>query len=440
MKELKEKQHNLGIYIHIPFCIKKCSYCNFYSIKDTSNISSYIDALINEISCFSRNLKNKTIIDTIYIGGGTPSVLKIKDLERILNVIDESFLPPIKALEGKLRQEATNQEIKLVKQTNRFRIKPGMTDQEIKLVKQFPEITMEINPGTVNLEYLKQLKALGINRLSIGVQSFNDQELKLLGRIHNSLEAEECIKFARKAGFNNLSIDIMSALPNQKMKDYENTLKKVLSFNPEHISSYVLKLEKGTPLYGSHCEEVSPTKQSNGSCGNFGTTEDIQASYIEKTVNILTKNGFEHYEISSFSKSEKFKSKHNMRYWQCKPYLGFGAAAHSFFDNKRWGNKADVKEYIDSYCNEVIGDSHCEEALPTKQSLSFSETLTPSQINMEKVFLGLRTNEGAEISLINNKNYIEELIKNKFAYKKDNKLILTEKGFLVYNEIVLSIV
>lgn len=274
-----------GIYIHIPFCLAKCAYCDFNSYSGKLGLrDDYITALISEMKSFSG-----TAADTVYIGGGTPTVLENKQLERLITAIHETF--------------------NLAEDT---------------------ELTVESNPATADFEKYSLLKNLGVNRLSIGVQSFRDNELKALSRVHSSADAIEAVLLAKKAGFKNISIDLMEAIPNQTKDSLLENVKKALELPVNHISCYSLIIEEGTPFYDN-----TPPLPS----------DEEEREMHHAVCESLEKAGFTHYEISNFGKDGAF-SRHNMKYWTGEPYYGFGAGAHSYYGNVRYSNISGIEEYI----------------------------------------------------------------------------------------------
>ena len=288
------KNEQAGLYIHIPFCKSKCGYCSFYSIKSLNLLPDFIDALNKEMKFYSKLF---TSFDTVYLGGGTPSLLTPQQLETILKTV------------GKF-----------------YRIDPHA------------EITIEVNPGDVSLEYFRALRSLGINRLNIGIQSFDNQLLKFLGRRHSASDALASMEAARDAGFSNIGLDLIYGVHHQNIKSWEKTLQKAITLKPEHISCYQLSLAPKTPLYQIYQRE-----------GIKLPSNEQQAKYFFTTSEILENAGYLHYEVSNFARKECLKSKHNMKYWQHVPYLGLGPAAHSFLGNKRWWNKSAVKTYLKKF-------------------------------------------------------------------------------------------
>ena len=276
MKERTKNKRELGLYIHIPFCMKKCNYCDFLSFSSTEEEKErYVQALCKEILSF-QGKKGECIITTMFFGGGTPSILKGEQMERIMGAINEAFL----------------------------------VDEEA-------EITIEMNPGTVTKEKLEIYKKIGINRLSIGLQTTDDERLKVLGRIHTYEQFLQNYQWARELGFQNISVDLMSALPKEDLTSYQKDLERILALKPEHISSYSLIIEEGTPFY----EEEELLEQ-------LPKEEEDRAMY-ELTGKLLQEEGYQRYEISNYAKKGK-ESRHNSIYWTGKEYLGLGLGASSY--------------------------------------------------------------------------------------------------------------
>ena len=281
---------SLGIYIHVPFCKKKCKYCDFYSIAcaDGSKMDAYTDALVRHIGEYAPFMKGYTV-DTVYFGGGTPTVLGAKRLGRILKAICRGCS-----------------------------------------VSKSAEITCEANPESSELKLFEALRRAGVNRLSLGVQSASDEELAALGRLHTFAQAAQAVQAARKAGFGNLSLDFMYGLPGQDIAGALASLEKIMALSPEHISCYCLKLEEGTPLWRE--APVLPD-------------DDTQADMYLQIVGMLEKSGYEQYEVSNFAK-RGYASRHNTRYWKLEEYLGFGPGAHSFFGGRRFSYKRNLDAYL----------------------------------------------------------------------------------------------
>ena len=293
---------NIGIYIHIPFCKQKCYYCDFISYSKKDNlIEEYINAILEEIKDVAKGNKDDYenrkddlfLVKTIYIGGGTPSYINSKYIVKIVKLIKDEF----------------------------------------KIAEDI-EITLEVNPGTVNKEKLKDYYEIGINRLSIGLQSTNDELLKLIGRIHTYSEFEDAYNWARKVGFNNINADLIIGLPKQKIDDVEKSVKRLIELGLEHISVYSLILEEGTVL---------EKKVENKELELVSDDEERNMYWCAKKM--LEENGYKHYEISNFAKNG-YESKHNMDCWNQKEYIGFGVAAHSYTNNIRYSNIECVENYI----------------------------------------------------------------------------------------------
>lgn len=293
------EKEQLGIYIHIPFCACKCNYCDFLSCKsDYKTMERYVDALINEMRIESEYVNNKPI-RTIFIGGGTPSILPVELIEKILKSINEFYN-----------------------------------------VENMLEFTIECNPGTLTLKKLNVYKKYGINRLSIGLQSANDKELKMLGRIHTFEKFLASYNLARECGFDNINIDIMSALPYQTLESYEDTLNKVLSLSPEHISAYSLIVEEGTNM----------EKMVKNAKENILPDEKTEREMYYNTKKILNEKGYFRYEISNYAKNAK-ECLHNLSYWERIPYVGLGLGASSYIDGKRYSNVSEFEEYFSALEN-----------------------------------------------------------------------------------------
>ena len=358
---------NFCTYIHIPFCKTKCNYCSFCSFILPNKKIEYIDALVKEIKFHYKNETQKTI----YFGGGTPSLLENDEIKRILHCF---------------------------------------------LYDKNTSITFEMNPNDVNDDKLTCLKNLGINRISIGIQSFDDDILKIINRSHNSAVAQNAINFAKQY-FDDFSIDLMYGLPNQTIEGWNKTLEYVLELNIPHISLYGLKIEKGTKFY-----KYLPDNLPN---------LDVQADMYELAIKKLSKK-YIHYEFSNFAKSEKYFSKHNLSYWKRKNYYGFGLSASGFENNKRYTNTFNFKEYIKNpICRNF-------------QELSLQEQIE------EEIFLGLRLKEGINFKQINQKynvdiyekykNIFDKFANEKFIELSDNKAKLTLEGVLLSNEILCEFI
>lgn len=363
----------IGIYIHVPFCECKCPYCDFYSVKVTPNlINKYTDIICKKLIEYGKSLNR--IIDTLYFGGGTPSLLGNANLSKIISAVKNNF-----DFLGE-------------------------------------EITLEINPTTLPILDFEKLRIDGVNRLSIGLQSAINKELELLGRSHNVKDAEKTIKLAQSAGFNNISLDLMIATPEQTM----NTLKESINFcinqNIQHISAYLLKIEEGTPFYRNR--KMLKLK---------GENEETNMYLF--LVSELESNGFYQYEISNFSK-KGFESKHNLKYWNTQEYLGIGPSAHSFIGGKRFFYPRSLKHFLSGDCN-IIEDG-------------VGGTIE------EYIMLRLRLRQGLSNDMFKKrfgydipKIYFERakaFQKYNLVYIDDQYIKLTPKGFLLSNKLISEII
>ena len=334
----------LGLYIHIPFCVRKCRYCDFLSAPACdSEREAYLKSLHGQIKAIGERLRQKKsgkhyIVDSIFIGGGTPSLLSSDQMQALMDVVRESFY-----------------------------------------VADDAEITAECNPGTVTRKKLCAYKRAGINRLSIGLQSADNEELALLGRIHTWEEFLDTFKAARNACFTNINIDIMSALPGQTVLSYQNTLTSVLALHPEHISAYSLIIEEGTPFFDEY-GETDCAKKKKKDAAKLLPSEDEVVQMDELTWKLLGEAGYEHYEISNYAK-EGMECRHNLGYWERKNYLGLGLGASSLLDNRRYSNTENLREYT-----ECAGQ-------PEKIRKN-TEHLTEEEQMEEFIFLGLRKMNG----------------------------------------------
>lgn len=386
MKVLEIKE--LGIYVHIPFCKQKCYYCDFVSYANSEKkVEEYIKTLKKEIREESKNInKEDYIINTIYIGGGTPSFIEEKYISEIVYEIKENY---------NVEKEA--------------------------------EITIEVNPGTVNEEKLKEYKNIGINRLSIGLQSTKNELLKEIGRIHTYEEFLNCYTLARKVEFKNINVDLMLGLPNQTLENVEESLKEVIKLQPQHISFYSLIIEEDTPI-----EKMIGQEKINL------PDEELERKMYWNAKKILEENNYIHYEISNFAK-KGYESKHNLNCWNQKEYLGFGVAAHSYFENKRYCNTNCIEEYCKNINDENINKNR-----------TICEIQTEEEKKKEYMLLGLRKIEGIDIQefkniFIENPIYkfhkeLEKLVNEDLVEIDLNQIKLTNKGLdfanLVWEEFV----
>lgn len=384
VKRGKEKKH-LGIYVHIPFCRSKCAYCDFcsYTGTDPKIVDHYINSLLLQAEDFSAKCKGHCV-DSIYFGGGTPSLLSSKQITRILDCI-----------------------IRLYN------------------VHRNAEITIEVNPATVNAEYLKKLRRAGVNRLSIGMQSANDNELKKLGRIHTYDEFERTYNAARFVGFENINIDVMYGIPDQTKESFSNTLDKVIALEPEHISLYALKLEEGTPMYKMQDKLTFPD-------------DDEQFEMYCEAVRRLKKARIEPYEISNFS-IDGFESLHNIKYWLGDEYIGLGVSAHSYFDGERFEATRNIKTYV--YAMELV-----KKKIPIFVSY---EKIGKEEAAKEYFMLGMRLYEGIERAEFEEKfgkdlasMYLDPLndyVEDGYVKIANGIYAFTEKGMFVSSYILSDI-
>ena len=365
----------LGIYVHIPFCKRKCNYCDFYSIKWSEEVENrYINALIKEIKSYNGK---KNIVDTIFFGGGTPTIIKPENMERIIEELKNTFT-----------------------------------------VDESSEISIEANPNTLTDENLSIYKKIGINRLSIGVQSLNDEILQKIGRLHNSNEALEAIDRAKAYGYENLNVDIMFNIPGQTILDIEDTINKIIEHNVKHISFYSLKLEKGTPMY---------LMEKNNKI--IMPEEDVERNMYYAGRSIMEQNGIMQYEISNFAK-DGYECKHNLKYWNQEEYLGFGPSAHSFLDNIRFSNPSDISLY-------------CDNAEQNLFNRTTQEILDEDALIFEYIMLKLRLTDGLDTNKFKEKfnvdfynkyeKQIRYLLSNNLIECFENNIKLTNRGMDISN-------
>ena len=351
-----------GIYIHIPFCKSRCIYCGFYSTTSLELRQRYVEAICREMEI--RNERSE-IIDTVYLGGGTPSQLTIEQLRQLFIYINKVYplTPNISPLT--------------------------------------PEITIEVNPDDVTIEFAVALKQLPINRVSMGIQTFNDQRLQFLHRRHTAQQAITAIDTLRQAGFQNISIDLMYGFPGETLSDWEADIDAALALKVEHLSAYCLMIEEGTPL-----------RQWITNKGQWIMDEELERTMYEMLIDKLTAAGYEHYEISNFAR-KGFRSRHNSSYWNGTPYIGLGAAAHSYDGRSRSWNVADINAYIKGI---EQGKRIFEEEL-LDDDTRYNDTIT----------VALRTKEGIDLSLLS-KKYQDYCMKNARRYLNDGLLELSAVG------------
>ncbi len=373
-------EKTLGLYVHFPFCINKCPYCDFYSSTDMTHIDRYTSAVVLQMQDYAK-AASRHDVDTIFFGGGTPSCLPVKQLLKVIDGIYDNFN-----------------------------------------VRGDVEFTMEANPATVKTSVLRKLRRAGVNRLSIGLQSAVNSELKALGRIHTFEEFKESFAAARKAGFDNISVDLMYGIPNQTPESFLYSLKKVTELGPEHISMYGLKIEEGTPF-----DKMKETLSL--------PDEDTECKMYFDGVEYLSSHGWTQYEISNFAKPAK-QCLHNMRYWNCEEYIGFGPGAHSYFGERRFAYRRSMAEYI----NNMEFPGSVTDILSENYEIKQSERLG------EYVMLRMRLTEGVDTEFFAASfgvdferlfgKYLALYSKNGFLQKKGRKWSFTPKGMYVSNYIL----
>lgn len=320
------RSESAGLYVHVPFCRSKCAYCDFYSITDHDGVDAWLEALALEMEMYRGFAP---AFDTVYVGGGTPSCLPADRLAELLRQARSAF--------------------------------PVVPEAET---------TVEVNPGDVDAAFLGRLREAGFNRVSIGVQSFDDSILNVLGRRHNGHESLEAVESARMAGFENLSVDLIYGVPGQSLELWRRTLDTALAFRPEHLSCYELTLERGTPLHRRvEAGQAAPLCEEEG------------YRFFSTTSAFLEDNGYDHYEVSNFARAESHVSRHNHKYWDHTPYLGLGPAAHSFRGNLRWWNHRDVDRYV-------------RDARSGRKPVEGREALSQEELRTEALYFGFRTKRG----------------------------------------------
>ena len=371
-----------GIYIHVPFCKQRCTYCAFYSTTLYNIRERYVEALCKELVMRKEYAGCKTI-ETIYLGGGTPSTLSMEQLKRICDTIYATY-----------------------------RISPS------------PEVTIECNPDDLTPEFLAQLKKLPFNRISMGVQSFNDSQLKRLGRRHNADKARQAVHNARKAGYRNISIDLIFALPGSTITDWEHDLDSAIALRPNHLSAYNLTYEEGTPMHRA---------LERGDFTELSEEENIEQ--FQMLIAKLKEAGYRHYEISNFALPGS-ESHHNSSYWNDTPYIGFGAAAHSYDGMSRQWNIADIHEYIKGIDN----GTPCFEI----------EQLTEEERYNDTILTRLRTTDGLPLAWMKEKfcdklnRHMQRAAEKEIALgnlKEENgSLSLTEKGIFISDAVIRELI
>jgi len=373
-----------GLYLHIPFCLKKCGYCDFYSIRaEPRQITAFLHACADEIELYCKHpVFSQFEFQTLYFGGGTPSLLSARQITELIEKLHKKF----------------------------------------SFENDF-EFTIEANPETISLAKLKAYRSIGINRISIGIQSFSDPELKILDRVHSASQAVKSIEWAFQAGFENINLDLIFAIPGQTLLQWQDNLKKAIAFSPQHISVYCLTIEPGTALY-----QQIKTRQLEK------VEEEIEREMYLWNIDSLHAAGYEQYEISNFS-HPGHECRHNQKYWNGSPYLGIGPAAHSFWEHHRQWNVASIHEY-----SELVSLG--------KKPIRESEDLSSSQRMLEFIYLSLRTTKGIDIRQFEEQfqtSFIEKfhrtldalnyLAEDQLFLHDTNQLKLNAPGFVLFDEI-----
>lgn len=376
---------SLELYVHIPFCVRKCEYCDFLSAPAGADTQQeYVRNLLLEIEQKGVRCTDYEVT-TIFFGGGTPSILKAGWIADILDAIHRNF---------KVRKDA--------------------------------EITIECNPGTLTFEKLSMYKSAGINRISVGLQSASDAELRELGRIHTYEDFLRSYDLIRKKGFSNVNIDLMAALPGQTLKSYEQTLRRVLTLKPEHISAYSLIIEEGTPFYEKY--EADELLREKGEKPQMLPSEETERLMYERTKELLLAHGYERYEISNYAR-RGYACRHNIGYWRRENYLGFGLGSASLLENERFHNTTDLTDYLG-------GDY-----------LAYEQEKLDKKSQMEEfMFLGLRMTDGISTECFRQTfgltvelvygPVLEQQIADQLLRKEDGRIFLTERGLDVSNYVM----
>jgi oxygen-independent coproporphyrinogen-3 oxidase len=374
-------KQDLEIYIHIPFCVKKCDYCDFLSFQQYND--SYVPTLIKEIETVKLEEKDSKdyLVKTIFIGGGTPSVLNGRDMIKILESVYQRFE-----------------------------------------INKNAEITIEANPGTLTKEKLEAYQTAGINRISMGLQSSNNRDLKELGRIHTYEEFLTSYELARKLGFSNINVDLMSAIPGQTREGWRQVLDTIIKLSPEHISAYSLIIEEGTRFYDRYHKDTTDLP-----------SEDEERQMYYDTKHLLEESGYSRYEISNYCK-EGYECRHNEGYWRRVDYIGFGLGASSFINKTRFSNIRNMKDYLDTVTNNVKHLHQDRVKLSNKEAME------------EFMFLGLRMIQGVSVREFENSfqvgmkqiygKCIDKLVSQKLLKINSDRICLTEKGLDLSNGVM----
>ncbi len=362
-----------GLYIHIPFCRSKCLYCDFYSVVSLDGVPAWLQAVQKEIPLYREKFQ---VFDSLYLGGGTPTILGERELSVLLECVHTYFT-----------------------------FCPGS------------EMTMEANPDGLRMDKLKAIRGLGVNRISLGVQSLDDGDLKYLGRSHSSNQALEALDRVRSCGFADVGVDLIYGLETQSLQGWKRTVDRVLEFRPEHISCYQMTFEPGAPLW---------KMKADGRVRPIG--KKLESAFFIWTSRYLGRHGYNHYEVSNFAKSREFMCRHNRKYWSHTPYLGLGPSAHSFLAGRRWWNVKPVEKY-------------CRLLAEGEAPVESSEVLSEEQLDLESLYLGFRTSDGADLhgpgGALRSSDALAELQRAGLAEVRNGRIQPTRKGFLVADGIPL---
>ena len=365
-----------GLYIHIPFCKTKCPYCDFYSETSTSLIPEWLRAVAKEALLYRDRFSS---FDTLYLGGGTPTVLSEAELAALVGQLFKTFYFTSDA-----------------------------------------EITIEANPNDITREKLSALRGVGVNRVSLGVQSFDERDVSFLRRRHTAQEAVDALSLVRSSGFAGTGIDLIYGIPGQTEASWLATLQKAVLFQPEHISCYQLTAAEGT-AFGQMNDKGQLRLPGEEESGNFFLT----------TARFLEESGYLHYEISNFARGEEHRSRHNRKYWQHVPYLGLGPSAHSFQDGKRWWNCRSIKDY-------------CAALAEGRAPAAGAEVLSAEQLALEALYLGLRTRDGIDCAQVSTSHITDtvlpQLLRDDYVKITGTRVVPTKKGFLVADQMPLLFV
>jgi oxygen-independent coproporphyrinogen-3 oxidase len=375
----------LGLYIHVPFCAQKCNYCDFnsYKIEEKNQKKEYLISIKKEMELYKEDFKNKEFT-SIFLGGGTPSILNSEELTILVNSIYENF---------NINKDA--------------------------------EITMECNPGTLNKEKLETIKSLGINRLSMGLQVTQNHHLKYIGRIHTYEQFEKNYKDAIDIGINNINVDLMYSLPNQSFDEWKETLDKIIKLNPPHISAYSLILEEGTKFYDMYMNKEFELND-----------EETDINIYKYTIDTLSKNGYHQYEISNYAK-EGYECKHNIVYWKCEKYLGLGPGASGYIENYRYSNICDVEEYNKCLHNnkKPIEDKNTLSKKDEMEEFIFMGLRMNEGINLDRFY------EKFGVNFKQKHNNILDKLKNlNLIIEQNNNITLTQRGREISNTVFIEFI